>query len=206
MGRRRKGAAEGYYANREAGGGPARVVLMPMPPDEAGTAVGTFDGRPLVFVGRMPTVGGVAVDRASLWPAVADALDVAASKAFGNEWITSLARVAGVSTRTLARDRVVRFGVHPDVLVRAGVLATSDNPRALGQFSLAEWALREAGITDPVVLRETLTDCYASAAELMRCVHAARSARGRVGGGPRGREARPGKAAAAEGRVRGGMR
>ncbi len=168
-------------------------------------AAGTFDGRPLVFVGRMPT-GGVAVDRASLCPAVADAMDVAASKAFGDEWITSFARVAGVSTRTLARDRVLRLGVHPDVLVRAGVLAASGNPRALGRFSLAEWALREAGMTDPVALRETLIDCHASAAELMRYVHEARSARGRGGGVPRGSEPRPGKAAAAEDRVHDGIR
>lgn len=109
-----------------------RIELKPMPAPAEGVAVGTLDGRPLVYVGRTAHVDGQSLPHGDIADALADAVDRAASEVLGGEWSKPLALVTGLNPRTCNRDRIGQWGLPTWVLVMLGQAAAHEMPRALG--------------------------------------------------------------------------
>ncbi len=114
-----------------------RIELHPGIQFPDGVSVGTLDGAPLVYRGRIPYVAGRPYRQAEIAPALAEAVDVAATAVFGSEWSTDLSKVTGLSRRTCGRDRIVRFGIPSWVLVLLGRMASHGCPRGLGYALLS---------------------------------------------------------------------
>ncbi len=121
-----------------------RVVLAPVPdhPD----AVGTVDGLPLTFEGRVPHVGGRPVELADIGEALADAVEAAAGAVFGGDYVNSLARASGLNRRTVTRDRVMRNGLPAWALRFLGRAAAYEHPRAMGYLLQAAAEMTERGV------------------------------------------------------------
>lgn len=109
-----------------------RIELKPMPAPAEGVAVGTLDGRPLVYVGRTAHVDGQPLPHGDIAEALADAVDRAASEVLGGEWSKPLALVTGLNPRTVNRDRIRQWGLPVWVLTMLGQAAAHELPRALG--------------------------------------------------------------------------
>ncbi|CAA2155743.1 hypothetical protein MBRA_01373 [Methylobacterium brachiatum] len=115
-----------------------RLVLRPMPqPADGGVCVGTLDGEPLVFYGRVATAGGREVEAKAIAPEILEAVDVAAREVFGPEWVQALALVTGLNPRTCQRDRIGRYGLPAPILRALGEAAAQDWPRVMGDLMLA---------------------------------------------------------------------
>jgi hypothetical protein len=126
--------------------GGMRIVFQPMPPDPAGDVVGTLDGAPLVYVGRVPTVADVRYTHEEIGEAYLDALEVLAAKVLGGDWSRPLATVTGLNQRTTARDRIAKSGLPTWVIFMLIEAASHEHPRALGDLLCAVARLR--GLTD----------------------------------------------------------
>lgn len=122
-----------------------RIELRPDIQSPHGVPVGTLDGDPLVYRGRIPYVAGRPYRQADIAPALAEAVDVAATSVFGSEWSTDLGKVTGLSRRTCGRDRIGQFGIPSWVLVLLGRMASHDCPRAIGYALLAVAELHDRG-------------------------------------------------------------
>lgn len=109
-----------------------RIELKPMPPQVKGVAVGTLDGRPLVYVGRAAHVDGQPLPHSEIAEALAEAIDRVASELLGGEWSKPLALVTGLNPRTVNRDRIRQWGLPVWVLTMLGQAAEHELPRALG--------------------------------------------------------------------------
>lgn len=119
-----------------------RIELKPMPAAAEGVAVGTLDGRPLVYVGRTAHVDGQPLSHGDIAEALADAVDRAASELLGGEWSKPLALVTGLNPRTCNRDRIRQWGLPAWVLVMLGQATQQYQPRALGHMMQAVSIMR----------------------------------------------------------------
>ena len=117
-------------------------IESPMP---GALCVGTADGQPLSYVGRVPHIGMQPLEHAVIARALADAVDEAASAVFGGEWSTDLARFTGLNPRTVTHDRIMKFGLPPWALVVIGRAATDLCPRSYGYRLLSNAELVDLG-------------------------------------------------------------
>jgi hypothetical protein len=122
-----------HKANRDK----MRIELKPMPDTDAGIAVGTLDGQPLVYDGRTPIVGGQPVEHREIASALVDAVDEAATSIFGPEWVKDLSHVTALNVRTCQRDRIFKYGFPATGLKTLAQAAAFEEPRALGYLMLA---------------------------------------------------------------------
>ncbi|MBK3398514.1 MULTISPECIES: hypothetical protein [Methylobacterium] len=124
-----------------------RIVLRPdiESPVPGALCVGTADGQPLSYVGRVPHIGTEPVEHAEIARALADAVDEAASAVFGGEWSTDLARVTALNRRTVTHDRIMKYGLPPWALVLVGRAAADPCPRARGFYLLGNAELIDRG-------------------------------------------------------------
>jgi hypothetical protein len=111
-----------------------RVVLRPVP--EHPEAVGTVDGAPLTYEGRVLHVGGRPIEHATIAEALSDAVEVAAGAVFGGDYL---------NRRTVTRDRVLRNGLPPWALAFLGRAAAYEHPRAMGYMLQAAAEMSERG-------------------------------------------------------------
>ncbi|WP_445500645.1 hypothetical protein [Microvirga sp. G4-2] len=114
-----------------------KIELKPMPDSDVGLAVGTLDGKPLVYDGRTPLVAGQPVEHREIASALVDAVDRAASAVFGPEWVKDLSLVTGLNVRTVQRDRIVKYGLPSVALKTLAEASAYEEPRALGYLMLA---------------------------------------------------------------------
>lgn len=122
-----------------------RLVLRPMPQlADGGVCVGTLDGVPIIFHGRVATTGGHEVEAKAIAPEILEAVDVAAKAVFGPEWVQALALVTSLNPRTCQRDRIGRYGLPAPILRALGEAAAFAWPRALGDVMLATSRLAKA--------------------------------------------------------------
>lgn len=122
-----------------------RLVLQPMTqPADGGAAVGTFDGLPCVFHGRVATVGDQQYEAKEIATEILAAVEVSARAVFGPEWVQSLALVSGLNSRTVQRDRIGRFGLPAPILRALAEGAAFPHPRALGDVMQATARLAKA--------------------------------------------------------------
>jgi hypothetical protein len=120
-----------------------RVVLRPVP--EHPEAVGTVDGAPLTYEGRVLHVGGRPIEHATIAEALSDAVEVAAGAVFGGDYVNPMARATGLNRRTVTRDRVLRNGLPPWALAFLGRAAAYEHPRAMGYMLQAAAEMSERG-------------------------------------------------------------
>lgn len=113
-----------------------KIVLKPMPQPPEGTCIGTLDGEPLVLLGRQYVVGGCELKQEEVGSALVDAVDDAATRVLGHEWVTSLARLMQVNRRSTSKDRIARFGLPDYVLTFLAEASAHSHPRALGHALL----------------------------------------------------------------------
>lgn len=118
------------------------IVLKPMPQSPGAICVGTADGAPLAYRGRDLYVGDHLVTMAEVGEDLVDAVDRAATRVLGSEWVTSLARLAQVNRRTTSKDRIAKFGLPDYVLLLLGHAAAHEHPRALGHALLCVEAIQ----------------------------------------------------------------
>lgn len=123
------------------------IVLKPMPQSPGSVCVGTADGEPLSYRGRDLHVGDRLVSMAEIGEDLVDAVDRAATRVLGSEWVTSLARLAQVNRRTTSKDRIAKFGLPDYVLLLLGHAAAHEHPRALGHALLCVEALQSDSVT-----------------------------------------------------------
>jgi hypothetical protein len=120
-----------------------RVVLAPIP--EHPDAVGTVDGEPLTYEGRVPYVGGRPVEHADLAEDLAAAIEGCATALWGSDFTNSLARVSDLNRRTVTPDRFARNGLPTWLLRLLGRAAATTSPRATGHMLLAACELVDRG-------------------------------------------------------------
>lgn len=149
----------------DAPGGTPRIVLVALEGDFDGVAVGTCGGRPLVYVGRTATVDGREIDHETIALPLLEAVNEAATRVFGHEWVTSLCRVFEINKRSTARDRIFKSGLPTFVLRSLAEMASDPTPRALGHAIMAGVDLRErSGSAD------RLPDLAAAAGEALSSI------------------------------------
>jgi len=118
------------------------IVLKPMPQSTGAVCVGTADGEPLTYRGRDLLVNDRPVTMADVGEDLVNAVDRAATRVLGSEWVTSLARLAQVNRRTTSKDRIAKFGLPDYVLLLLGHAAAHEHPRALGHALLCVEAIQ----------------------------------------------------------------
>lgn len=119
-----------------------KIVLQPMPQPPKGVCIGTLDGEPLTVLGRVYLAGGRELSHDEVGSALVDAVDEAATKVLGHEWVTSLARLMQLNKRSTSRDRVAKFGLPDYVLAHLAQMAAHPQPRALGHALLCVEAIQ----------------------------------------------------------------
>ncbi len=124
-----------------------RLELRPMPQPPKGTCIGTLDNEPIVLVGREYHVGDRVLTQAEIGNALVDAVDAAATRVLGSEWVTSLARLMQINRRTTSKDRVAKFGLPDYVLTSLAEAAAHAHPRALGHALMCVVELQDAHTT-----------------------------------------------------------
>lgn len=121
-----------------------RLELRPMPQPPKGTCIGTLDGEPVTVVDRDYLVGDRTLTQAEIGEDLVDAVDDAATRVLGHEWVTSLARLMQLNRRSTSKDRIAKFGLPAYVLTFLGDAAAHPHPRALGHALLCVEAIQEA--------------------------------------------------------------
>jgi hypothetical protein len=104
--------------------------------------VGTVDGEPLAYDAarqphRLDPAGSVPLDPAAVNAALVPALTAAASSIWPRDWADGMSASLGVNRRGLQRDRILKNGLHPDILEALALLAHAPESRALGDMMLA---------------------------------------------------------------------
>lgn len=130
---------------------------MPQPADPAdGYVVGTLDGAPLALLpDRTYRAGGRTYRQEDLGEDFLEAVDKAATRILGHEWVSSLARLMRLNRRSTSKDRVSRQGLPPYVLRFLAAGVEHPFPRALGHALLCVEEILEdgwkiSGITQPI--------------------------------------------------------
>jgi hypothetical protein len=118
---------------------------MPQPPK--GACIGTYDGEPVTLVGRDYHVGERVISQAEIGEDLVEAVDDAATRVLGHEWVTSLARLMQINRRTTSKDRIAKSGLPEYALMFLGEAAAHAHPRALGHALLCVVELQEAHTT-----------------------------------------------------------
>lgn len=125
----------------------SRIVLRPMPQPPRGDCIGTYEGEPLTLVGRDFYVGDRAISQAEIGEDLVEAVDDAATRVLGHEWVTSLARLMQINRRSTSKDRIAKSGLPEYTLLFLGEAAAHAHPRALGHALLCVVELQEAHTT-----------------------------------------------------------
>lgn len=116
-----------------------KIELLPLELENPpwGVFVGLIDGYPLLRAGRewRSTLRDYTTEE--LGEALVEAVDEAATKVLGPEWVTSLARISQLNRRSTSKDRIAKSGLPEYVLVWLGKAADSDFPRAIGHHLMA---------------------------------------------------------------------
>jgi hypothetical protein len=155
----------------------SRIELRPMPQPPKGLCIGTLDGEPLVLVGREYHVGDRVLSQEDVAGPLVDAVDDAATRVLGHEWISSLARVMLINRRTTSRDRIARHGLPDYVYAFLAQAAAHPHPRALGHALLCVAELQDAHTTEAHASGRPATVDFvernlAATATLRRAIHA----------------------------------
>ncbi len=124
-----------------------RLVLCPMPQPTRGVCIGTYEGQPLIYYGRNYVAGDRGLTQAEIGEELVEAVDDAASRVLGHEWVTSLARLMQLNRRTTSKDRIAKFGLPEYALLFLGEAAAHDHPRALGHALLCVVEIQETCVT-----------------------------------------------------------
>ncbi len=124
-----------------------RLVLTPMPQAPKGTTIGTYDGDPITLIGREYHAGGRVLTQAEVAQDLVEAVDDAATRVLGHEWINGLARLMQLNRRSTSRDRIAKHGLPDYVLAFLGQAAAHAHPRALGHALMCVVELQEAHTT-----------------------------------------------------------
>ncbi len=124
-----------------------RLILCPMPQPTQGVCIGTYEGQPLIVLGRHYVAGDRTLTQAEIGEELVEAVDDAASRVLGYEWVTSLARLMQLNRRTTSKDRVAKFGLPEDALTFRAAAAAHPHPRALGHALLCVVEIQEAHMT-----------------------------------------------------------
>lgn len=104
--------------------------------------VGLVDGAPLAYDAarqphRLDPAGPVQLDPAAVNTALVPALTAAASTLWPRDWADGMSVSLGVNRRGLQRDRILKNGLHPDLLEALALLAHAPESRELGDMMLA---------------------------------------------------------------------
>lgn len=133
-----------------------RLISVPGQPDAVGyvgvtpSSIESLKGGPyasrdrwrglpvLTYDGRRPLVNGVPVDTDEAFRAdMLDAIEQAAQRVLGAEWIGHLAMITGLTPRSCQRDRIGKSGLPAPVLQLLARSCAHPMPRALGFTMLA---------------------------------------------------------------------
>lgn len=126
-----------------------KIVLKPMPqPDDGGVCIGTLDGVPLTYRDRALHAGDRVVTMEQVGSAYVDAVDDAATRVLGHEWVSSLARLMQINKRSTSRDRIAKFGLPEYVCIFLAEAAAHPHPRALGHALQCVEEIQEANTLD----------------------------------------------------------
>ncbi len=125
----------------------SRIVLKPMPQPAEGCCIGTYEGRPLVMLDRSYLADGVLLSQEAIGEDLVEAVDAAATRVLGHEWVSSLARLMQINRRSTSKDRIARFGLPEYVLLFLAQASAHSHPRALGHALLCVVELQEAHTT-----------------------------------------------------------
>lgn len=125
----------------------SRIVLRPMPQPPKGVCIGTYEGEPITLVGRDFYVGEQVIPQSEIGEDLVEAVDEAATRVLGHEWVTSLARLMQINRRTTSKDRIAKSGLPEYVLLFLGEAAAHAHPRALGHALLCVVELQDAHTT-----------------------------------------------------------
>lgn len=164
-----------------------QIVLEYMDPEtwpapKGWTLVGRVGPRALAYdPDRRPFLIGdgepEALDPAELNPALANAVDVAASRIWPGGWTHALPLAFKVNRRTSQLDRVAKNGLYPDVLKAIAWAASGDDAEGMGWMltNLSRYADEYGG---GVGVPEDLEDAERAAANAMAILRSVR--RGKV--------------------------
>lgn len=125
----------------------SRIVLRPMPQPPKGVCIGTYEGEPITLVGRDFYVGEQVIPQSEIGEDLVEAVDDAATRVLGHEWVTSLARLMQINRRSTSKDRIAKSGLPEYTLLFLGEAAAHAHPRALGHALLCVVELQEAHTT-----------------------------------------------------------
>lgn len=128
-----------------------KIVLKPLdlPAQPEGAIVGTLDGQPLLRIGRDWRTPTRDYTTEEIGEALVEAVDEAATRVLGPEWVTNLARLSQLNRRSTSKDRIAKSGLPEYVLAWLGRAADSDFPRAIGHHLMALDIVQSApGIAD----------------------------------------------------------
>ncbi len=126
-----------------------RLELRPMPQPPKGACIGTLDGEPVTLVERDEYhVGRRIITQHGMAQLLIEAVDDAATRVLGHEWINGLARLMQLNRRSTGRDRIARFGLPDYVLLFLGQAAAHPHPRALGHALMCVQELQDVHTTD----------------------------------------------------------
>jgi hypothetical protein len=123
------------------------MILLPMPQPPKGTCISTFFGKPITLIGRDYHYDGKVLTQAEIAQDLIEAVDDAATRVLGHEWINSLARLMQLNRRSTGRDRIGKFGLPEYVLAFLGQAVAHPHPRALGHALMAVVEIQEAHTT-----------------------------------------------------------
>lgn len=121
----------------------SRIVLKPMPQPAEGVCIGTYEGAPLTMVERSYVADGVLLAHEAIGEDLVEAVDDAATRVLGHEWVTSLARLMQINRRSTSKDRIAKFGLPEYVLLFLAQASAHSHPRALGHALLCVEEIQE---------------------------------------------------------------
>lgn len=124
-----------------------RLILCPMPQPTKGVCIGTYEGQPLVVLGKHYVAGDRTLTQAEIGEELVEAVDDAASRVLGHEWVTSLARLTQLNRRTTSKDRIAKWGLPEYALKLLAEAAAHSHPRALGHALLAVVEIQDTCVT-----------------------------------------------------------
>ncbi|MCE4222136.1 hypothetical protein HCU64_00080 [Methylobacterium sp. C25] len=107
---------------------------------------GEWGGLPvLTYAGRQPLVDGVPVDAKGMKDELAEAIEFAGQRVFGQDWIGHVSTVSGLAHRSVQRDRIAEHGLPAPVLQLLARACAHHMPRTLGFAMLSiAYSWREA--------------------------------------------------------------
>lgn len=120
-----------------------RLVLRPMPQPAEGTCIGTYEGAPLVMLERSYLANGVLLAQDAIGEDLVQAVDTAATRVLGHEWVSSLARLMQINRRSTSKDRIAKFGLPEYVMLFLAQASAHSHPRALGHALLCVEEIQE---------------------------------------------------------------